>query len=488
MTSPLRRRRLIDRGVAAALAVVVVAGGLVLYHVSDIRNAALVTGSVVATPAQPTTAPTVLSQKWSAATDPALGAVVSPSGVVVTTDQHAITARDAITGAVRWRYSRSNRALCAVGSGDVDTRPFDPVRGFLTPDKSTTDNGSVRGIATVYEENGFCSQVMTFDPVTGGRSKVRTSPNEEHGSLVFGGAYAGWLGADRAEVWRFDLVRSIQYGTQLNPPKPNVSRLGCIFTDMALADTQFATVEHCAAEGANARVVLNFDDPGGVAGHPDGWDNFQHPIRVDINTGAVAARIVGVTADRVAALVSGPTPAVVVWDAAGRETSRTPVSIPAAAVVAADSVSRPATATPSVQTDSERYSLVGGRLLAISTPTVRAVAPPTTLSTSASTTATSAGSAISALTSAPLVDIADLKVDWVASGALGLPATVGSKVLMPTARGLATFDSSTGPSALGAAATATIPVDRGGYTGRVDVSAVGPMIIEDRGATVVALR
>ena len=67
---------------------------------------------------------------------------------------------------------------------------------------------------------------------------------------------------------------------------PGQSRLGCTFTDMALAANQFATVEHCPAEGANARVVLNFDDPGSVANHPDGWDNFQHSVRADIDTGA----------------------------------------------------------------------------------------------------------------------------------------------------------------------------------------------------------
>ena len=46
VTSPHRRRRLLDRSLAVALAVVVVVVGLVVYHYSDIRNADLVTGSV----------------------------------------------------------------------------------------------------------------------------------------------------------------------------------------------------------------------------------------------------------------------------------------------------------------------------------------------------------------------------------------------------------------------------------------------------------
>ncbi len=459
-----------------ALAVVVVIVGLVVYHYSDIRNASLVTGTVAPVPATPSAIPTTLTQKWTAPTDPALGSVASASGVVVTTDQHSITAHDAETGAVRWTYSRSNRTLCAVGSGDIGPA-------------SMGASASVAGITTVYNENGFCSQVMSFDPVTGARGKVRTSPNQENGSLVFGGPYAGWLGPTRLEVWRYDLVRTIQYGEQINPPKPGQSRLGCTFTDMALASNQFATVEHCATE-KNARVVLNFDDPGNVAGHPSGWDTFQHSVRVDIDTGAAAARIVGVTADRVAVLVSGPKPAVVVYDATGKQTSRTMVDIPAADIVAADDVSRPATVTPAVQTVDHRYSLVGSHLLSISTPTIQAVPPATSFSTSPTTSssgAPSSGSITNALNPPATTDIADLKVDWVAAGAIGLPATLHTTVLMPTRTGLSSFDAATGPLDLSAAGAVSTPVDRGSYTGRVDVSAVGSMVIEDRGSTVVAL-
>jgi hypothetical protein len=425
----------------------------------------------------PSVVPTKLSVKWTAATDPALGAVSSASGVVVTTDQHTITARDSVTGAVRWTYSRSNRTLCAVGSGDVG------------PDNMTS-SASVAGITTVYAENGFCSQVMTFDPVTGARGKVRTSPNQEGGSLVFGASYAGWLGPTRLEVWRYDLVRTIQYGDQINPPKSGQSRLGCTFTDMALAANQFATVEHCPAEGADARVVLNFDDPGSVANHPDGWDTFQHSIRVDIDTGAAAARIVGVTADRVAVLVSGPKPAVVVYDASGKQTSRALVDIPAADIVAADDVANPASATPAVQTTAHRYSLVGSHLISISTPTIQAVPPPTSFAaspTTGSSAASSSGAITNALNPPKTAAIIDLKLDWVAAGAIGLPGTVASTVLMPTKHGLSSFDAATGPLDLSADGAVATPVDRGGYTGRVDVSAVGQMIIEDRGSTVVAM-
>ncbi len=86
------------------------------------------------------------------------------------------------------------------------------------------------------------------------------------------------------------------------------------------------------------------------------------------------------------------------------------------------------------------------------------------------------------------VSVVDLKVDWVAADALGLPATLGNSVLLPTKGGLAVLDVSTGPGPLGeAGGHAVIKVDRGNYSGRVDATAVGKMIIEDRGSSVVGL-
>ena len=496
MSLPPRRRRLLDRALALVLALVVAVVGLLVYRSSDIRNASLAvspsTGSTGAyaapsTASATTAVPTALIQQWTATTDPALGTVVSPSGVVVTSSQHSVSAHDAVTGQVRWTYSRSNRDLCAVGSNDLG--PAD-----------MGSQATVPGITTVFAENGYCSQVSSFDPATGARGNDRTSANQSVGSLVFGGSYAGWLGPSRVEVWRYDLVRTIQYGDQANPTQPGYSRAGCTFTDMAIAATQFATIEHCPAEGNTARLAINFDDPGGVSGHPDGWDAFKHTVRtcvptvvkgcVDIDTKAAGARIVGITADRVAVLVSGPTPAVVVYDAAGTETSRTPVDVAAGAIVAADAVSNPARTTPAVTTADQRFSFIGNAVVAVSMPTVQAVAPKTSFS-AAPTTTTSSSSITAALqpSAAPAeVDVADVKLDWVAADALGLPATVGGTVLLPTAKGLAVFDATNGPSALGVSAARTIAVDRAGYTGRVDAGAVGSMIIEERGTTVVGLR
>ena len=92
---------------------------------SDIPAARLTTGAPLTVPSAPGSVPTTLRPVWTATTDPDLGRVASPAGVVVTTDRHQITAHDGSTGAVRWTYRRADRTLCrvtAVGATIVEWR------------------------------------------------------------------------------------------------------------------------------------------------------------------------------------------------------------------------------------------------------------------------------------------------------------------------------------------------------------------------------
>ena len=217
--------------VAGGIALVVLAVAAVVYLTSDVRATTDATAAEVPTPAAPTSVPTSLTEKWSLATDPAIGAVASPYGVVVVGQGTAAVAYDAVTGERRWSYDRGDEQLCAIGSGDSDA-------------PGVTVRGKVRGVMVVSNKNGYCSQVMLLDPATGDRHYYRTSPNQAGGSLTFGGPYAGWLGSSLVELWRDDLVRTIQYGDLPAPPKPNATHTGCTFTDMIIDDQQFATVEH----------------------------------------------------------------------------------------------------------------------------------------------------------------------------------------------------------------------------------------------------
>ena len=273
---------------------------------------------------------------------------------------------------------------------------------------------------------------MLLDPDTGDRHYYRTSPNQAGGSLAFGGPYAAWLGPSLLELWRDDLVRTIQYGDLPAPPKPNATHTGCSFTDIALADQQFATVEHCAEQGPNARMVINWATPDSAPDKPSDQDVFKHDPRADIDTGAPAARIVGITADRVAVLVSAPEPAVVVYDSTGAETSRTPVDIPAESIVAADQLTPTGgtSPTPSVRDGAmpvlvdrrpaarrRQPDSLGGR------PADRTPRPPRHCSSRPPSACWPAPRR--RLPTPETVQVKDLAVPWTKDGALGLPAVVG---------------------------------------------------------------
>ena len=482
MTPTPRRRRTRDRLIAAGIAVVAVAGTVVLYLTSDIRAATLQSSSGSPSPSAPGTPvdlPTSLGPVWVASTDSALGAVASAdSGIVVTTDAHGIVGRDASSGTQKWSYTRSNRTLCAVAGAQAATwTPFQ----------------LVDGVAAVYEIGSYCSAVQTFAAANGQRTRDRTSPLPAGGHLVQAGpdqgGLSGWLSPTLVEVWGNTMLRQSQYGDLPNPTQPDNKHLGCTFTDLAIASKQFATIEHCAAQGSHARVVLNVSDPGcGSCNYPSGWDVFKHKPRADIDTGSDVAMVVGLTSDRVAVLVSAPQPAVLVFDAAGAKVSSTPVNISAGEIEAA-AEQGPA---PAVAENGQRISLIGTHLLAVSEEIVQGPPPATALTTPllpTSATSTSSGALDlpqTAASSAAEVDLASLTVKWVVSGAIGLPTVRNNRVLEPVAKGLAPLNPITGAAAFGA--TGPIPVDRGGYTGRVDVSAVGDTLIEWRGSSVVALR
>lgn len=470
MTLPRRTRRRIDAAVGAAIAVVLAVTAFLVWRGSDFRATANETApSSVAppTPSTPDALPARLVQRWEITTDPEFGAVASVYGSVVTADEHTVTGHDARTGKQIWSYSRSNVPLCGIGSGDTVVTDLDAWPG-------------VHGIVTVYAKNGWCSQVTTLDPNTGERLLQRTSPNQLGGRLFFGSPYAGWLGQDYLELWRHDLLATIRYGNQPNPVNSDGRHTGCTFTDAAVTDLQLATIEHCTDAPNTAKLVLNWPTPGDAPdGKSKGWDTNHSQPKATIELHSPDALIVGVTSDRAAVLVSAPRPALVVYDSSGKEVSRKPVDISAAEIAG----TADAGITPSVIYNTRRYSLVGHHLLAMSAESVSVVAPTTATSTAGNPNDQAQSSSGAATSSAlpQMITEQSPVLDWIAPDAAGLPTRISNAILVPTASGLTARAVSAGT------VQRTVPVDRGSYTGRVDVTAIGSMLVEIRGGTVVGL-
>ncbi|WP_029135209.1 Rv3212 family protein [Nakamurella lactea] len=478
--TPYRSRRRRDRIVAAVIAVVAVAVAAVLYLTSDIRATEAVTADGSEPPTPMSTVPARLTAAWQQAADPEVGAAASPFGTVVTADQHTVTGRSAETGAVAWTYTRSNRDVCRIGTGDVLGGDVDAA-DISAADIDSEDG--VRGIMTMYARDGMCQEMATLNPITGALLFTRTAPNRLPGTLIFGHPYAAWVSSDLMEIWRGSLVRTFQYGDQPAPTSANTRHLGCVFSDAAVGQDQFGTVEHCTDKGANARIVLNWTDPN----HQNkDWDSYKTQVRADIDTGSPVARIVGITKDRVAVLVTEPTPAVLIYDADGKLATRTPVSIPAAAIVADTGI------TPRVTLDGVQYSFVGGNVISVGRETVQ-VTVPVTSSSGATTTPTSeagfsnflgtTGSSSGAAEPTTKTEDRDsLVVNWTMSEAIGLPALVGKDLVVPSPTGLAVATPAEGT------VSRSIDVPRTGSPKRVDVVLVGDRLVELRGSEVVSLK
>jgi hypothetical protein len=76
-------------------------------------------------------------------------------GTVVTYSTHAAVGRNALTGAIRWSYTRTDRVVCTV----------------------TQQQGNVLAI---FEKDGNCDEVTTLDTATGKRLGVRTLVDNAH--------------------------------------------------------------------------------------------------------------------------------------------------------------------------------------------------------------------------------------------------------------------------------------------------------------------
>ncbi|MEO7125253.1 MAG: hypothetical protein ABI382_04055 [Nakamurella sp.] len=472
MTQPRRTRRRIDALIAAVIAIGVITTVTAVYLGSDVRATTLVAtpaAAVSTTPPNAKSVPASLHEIWQLSTDPRFGAVVTPYGAVATADTHSVRGFDTQDGTSLWSYTRSNRALCAIGSGDTTTDALDSWSG-------------VHGVMTVFAKNGYCSQVTLFDPTKGERLYQRTSPNQDPGQLFFGSPYVGWMGSDYLELWRHDLVATIRYGNQPNPVNSNGPHVGCTFTDAAVTADQLATIEHC---GSVTNLVLNWPTPSDSPAKGDkGWDTNNSVPKATIALKSSQAVILEITADRAAVLVAEPAPAIVVYDTTGKEISRTTIHIDAADI----SATAKAGVTPSVTYQDHHYALVGHTLFAMSSTTETVPAPPKETAANSSATggdhpSDNAGAATSAgSTKAPAtVDVDSPVFDWSMTKVLGLPASIETNILVPISTGLAVRPTSSSRT------TRVIPVDRGGYQGRVDVTAVGSVVVEVRGAHVVGL-
>ncbi len=323
-----------------------------------------------------------------------------------------------------------------------------PAWSYTRPEVPCTVGAGFGDVLAVFRTDGalgpWCSDVAALDPDTGARGPARHADLREGTRLLADRDQVTGTGRDYLETWRSDLVATTEIGTLPTPVQPpgEQPRAGCANGSIAVGGGSLAAVERCPGEASDRLTVFDADPP----------SSEKPQERTSLLTGLVGARVVALTDRRVA--FTAPDGVLRVLDvalAASEGSEPSPVLYPLGTAAG------PTTDPPGLAA------------------TVRPVGPVLLWWTGTATVG---------------LDPDDLRPRWAVPGTLGAgaawPGTApAATVLVPVPAGLAVLDAATG-----APRAAPIPVARPGTApdAPVAVGAVGTVLVEQRGPTVVALR
>ncbi|WP_280309375.1 PQQ-binding-like beta-propeller repeat protein [Nocardia abscessus] len=401
MLAPERRTRA-DIISAVAIAVLVVIAGAVVWVRGDAHGTESVTASsTVPTPAAADQLPASLRELWRAPDGASARALVS-GGAAVTADGDTVTGRDPRTGDQLWKYRR-DMPLCGT-------------------------EGQYGMVIAVYRDERGCSQATMLAGDSGARRTARSSYMDEDLRLSVDGTYLLAQGPRRLEMWRSDLVRTVEYGFVDAPVNVKTQpRKGCTLLSSGSSPSRLAVLERCQADPADRLTVLN----------PAPKDNTvpeEYGSHVLTGPGADsgAARVVAVSDSRIVLYFPGIAqgaeplpPRLAVYDGNGNP-------------IVVHQLSAPLSET---------------------------------------TTTTRIGSAYLVFTGNSVIALNGSTFDplWTAGGALGSPALMAGKLLLPVTGALAVLDPASG------AEVGRIPMERPGHSGSpISLTVIGTTVLELR--------
>ncbi|MET8779672.1 PQQ-binding-like beta-propeller repeat protein [Nocardia sp. NPDC004654] len=410
MLAPERRTRA-DIISAVAIAVLVAVAGLVVWARGDATGTESVTAATPAT--TPPTAdkiPANLRELWHAPDDASARALAS-GGAVITGSGGTVTGRDPATGAELWRYRR-DMPLCGV-------------------------EAQFGMVIAVYRDQRGCSQATLLAGDTGERRTARSSYMDPSVRLSVDGTYVLAYGERRLEMWRSDLVRTLEYGYVDAPVNVKTQpRKGCTLLSAGSSSSRLAVLERCPDDPAPRLTVLNPAPKDNTVPEEYGSHVLSGP-----GTDVPGARVIAVSDSRIVLYLPGGTvsgagestpPRLGVYDSTGNPVVAHQLSAPLA--------------------ENATTTRIGSAYLVFTGNSVIA---------------------LNASTFDPL---------WAAPSALGSPAMMAGRLLLPVADGLAVLDPTSG------AEVGRVPFQRPGYTGGpISLAVVGNIVLEHRDGELHAL-
>lgn len=400
MSRPLRRTRgdLISTALIAAVSVVAVGG---VWLTAPIRESELTPAEsefVAAAPME--TVPTALAETWSADAGvlPGVHRPLVIDGLVVAHDAHTVRALDPADGTEVWSYTR-DLPLCSLGA-------------------------AWGRVVTTWRAANGCGDVVSIDAGTGQYHRTRSAVSPDEVVAVNSNDRVGTVGAERLELWRSDLVRTVEYGKVEGIQEPHLQpHPGCRLTS-ALTRSELLAVTEVCGDG----TWLRFQEA-----TPE--QSREPEIRSSVELDSPTAYLVAVGESGAAVIDDAE---IVSYSDEGTELHRLGVTSPA--VEEQELPYAPVTAD-----QPHHMTWFDGRHLVLFSP-------------------------------------AELEVQHSFDDAVGTGVAAGGRLLVPVVEGIAVVNWETGET------ENTIPVDRGDHVGMVTLGVAGETVVEKRGDRLYGLR
>lgn len=278
---------------------------------------------------------------------------------------------------------------------------------------------------------GGCSEMTSLDPVSGKRDRQRNSDAELGTRLIGDGVYLTATGERLLTTVRSDLVETMDYGqipALVNADKQ--PRTGCAYKSAHAASNKIAVIERCPGDAAARLTVYK----------ATGKDNeADKPVEVlSTVVGSESAQIVAMNDELTAVAMPSPN-RLVVYGADGAQVATYDVDLGPQDLRA----DPPGRVSPITKATGAFQWFSGSRTIVVSATELR-----------------------------PL---------WTIPDTLGPGTVFAGRALIPVKDAIAVISQADGKQ------VGLIPVDRANHTGMVTMSSIGPIVLEQRGATLVAL-
>ncbi len=396
---PLHRTKAdwIATGVISAVAIAAVG---TVWMTAPIRGSELTTADepYVATEAL-TTVPWELGEVWRAPdTSPGNHRPSITAGVIVGAENNSIRGYTP-AGEVLWNYDRDVE-LCSISTG-------------------------FEAAVASYRTGVGCGDVVALTATEGQYKATRSSIASDIVAPISSNDRIGIIGTERVELWRSDMVRTVEYGeVEAKQEAGQQPFPQCTITSAMTRKELLAITETCP----DGSAFLRFQDT-----TPE--DSREPEVSENIEIDANEAHLVAIGENGAAVYVENPAPKIISYTESG-------IVVEEQLVEAVDFPDAPHQATTADL--PHHMSWFDGERLTLFTP--------------------------NSLNRAQIFD-----------GALGTGIAIDGQLLYPVADGIAVANWDTGE------VIRTIPVDRAGYNGEVSLGVAGEVIVEKRGAELVGL-